>query len=159
MNTFAQLKRDLKVGDTLICLYHYIDRKNEKRIIERVNTADVKFKTGVYLRFPISSKLVEYEKDVFSFFAHGKEYLDKKIYDEWRKGSSKLKGKTLAEQHNYYRQNPLKEKEMERISDIIYKYSNLNCKDGELPYKYNKNIKGIKEFTFRLLKTSLLKNL
>lgn len=76
MKTFAQLKRDLKVGTKLKCIFnHYGKYLNVVRPISKVQTNAVCLKTETengtvnsYLDFPQKAKLVKYDENVFEFY-------------------------------------------------------------------------------------------
>lgn len=76
MKTFAQLKRDLKVGTKLKCIFnHYGKYLNVVRPISKVQTNAVCLKTETedgtvnsYLDFPPKAKLVKYDENVFEFY-------------------------------------------------------------------------------------------
>ena len=83
MKTFAQLKRDLKEGVKIRCLYNYY-RENfpkEYRTITKVQTNAITLETitedgikQLWLYFPKSSTLVEYENNIFKFFVEPNKY-------------------------------------------------------------------------------------
>ena len=76
MKTFAQLKRDLKVGTKLKCIFnHYGKYLNVVRPITKVQTNAVYIKTETengtvnsYLNFPPKANLVKYDGNVFEFY-------------------------------------------------------------------------------------------
>ena len=76
MKTFAQLKRDLKVGTKLKCIFNYHGKYlNVVRPITKVQTNAVYLKTETengtvnsYLDFPPKASLVKYDENVFEFY-------------------------------------------------------------------------------------------
>lgn len=76
MKTFAQLKRDLKVGTKLKCVFnHYGKYLNVVRPISKVQTNAVYLKTETengtvnsYLDFPPKAGLVKYDGNIFEFY-------------------------------------------------------------------------------------------
>ena len=77
MKTFAQLKRDLKVGTKLKCIFNYHGKYlNVVRPISKVQTNAVYLKTetenGIvdsWLEFPPTASLVKYNDNVFEFYS------------------------------------------------------------------------------------------
>lgn len=77
MKTFAQLKRDLKVGTKLKCIFNYHGKYlNVVRPISKVQTNAVCLKTETengtvnsYLDFPPTASLVKYNENVFEFYS------------------------------------------------------------------------------------------
>ena len=77
MKTFAQLKRDLKVGTKLKCIFNYHSKYlNVVRPISKVQTNAVCLKTETengtvnsYLDFPPTASLVKYDGNVFEFYS------------------------------------------------------------------------------------------
>lgn len=77
MKTFAQLKRDLKVGTKLKCIFNYHGKYlNVVRPISKVQTNAVYLKTETengtvnsYLDFPPTASLVKYDGNVFEFYS------------------------------------------------------------------------------------------
>lgn len=77
MKTFAQLKRDLKVGTKLKCIFNYHGKYlNVVRPISKVQTNAVYLKTetenGIvnsWLDFPPTASLVKYNENVFEFYS------------------------------------------------------------------------------------------
>lgn len=77
MKTFAQLKRDLKVGTKLKCIFNYHGKYlNVVRPITKVQTNAVCLKTETengtvnsYLNFPPTASLVKYDGNIFEFYS------------------------------------------------------------------------------------------
>ena len=77
MKTFAQLKRDLKVGTKLKCIFNYHGKYlNVVRPISKVQTNAVYLKTETengtvnsWLDFPPTASLVKYDGNVFEFYS------------------------------------------------------------------------------------------
>ena len=77
MKTFAQLKRDLKVGTKLKCIFNYHGKYlNVIRPISKVQTNAIYLKTETengtvnsYLDFPPTAGLVKYNENVFEFYS------------------------------------------------------------------------------------------
>ena len=76
MKTCAQLKRDLKVGTKLKCIFNYHGKYlNVVRPVSKVQTNAVCLKTETengtvnsYLDFPPKASLVKYDENVFEFY-------------------------------------------------------------------------------------------
>lgn len=76
MKTFAQLKRDLKVGTKLKCIFNCHGKYlNVVRPVSKVQTNAICLKTETesgtvnsYLDFPPKAKLVKYDENVFEFY-------------------------------------------------------------------------------------------
>lgn len=82
VKTLADLKRDLKIGNELICHYHYrAENKDMKRVISKVNTAGVKFERK-FLDFPKSASLLDYKGNIFTIYDIGKRKPTEKEWEE-----------------------------------------------------------------------------
>lgn len=76
MKTFAQLKRDLKVGTKIKCIFNLHGKNlNTIRTITRVQTNAVYIETNdgertfeSWLPFPKKSSFVKYENNTFEFY-------------------------------------------------------------------------------------------